>query len=194
MAPPPSDDLALYSAASAAVWEGWLEQHHAASPGVWLKLAKRGSGAKSVTYPQALGVALCFGWIDGQKRGYDERFWLQRFTPRKARSRWSEINRSKATALIEAGQMRPAGLREVEAAQADGRWNAAYAPQSSAAVPEDLQRALDENPAARAFFTTLTGSRRYAFLYRLHNVKTRTAREQRIAGYINRLNAGRTLD
>ncbi len=141
-----------------------------------------------------LDAAICFGWIDARRRGHDETFFLQRFTPRGPRSKWSQINRSKATELIAAGRMRPAGHAEVKAAQADGRWDAAYEPQSRATVPPDFERALDDNPAARDFFDTLTGSRRYAFLFRLHHVKTKAARERRIADYIARLSAGRTLE
>jgi uncharacterized protein YdeI (YjbR/CyaY-like superfamily) len=161
---------------------------------VWLKIAKPGSGQGTVSYAQALGVAICFGWIDGQKRALDDSFWLQRFTPRGPRSKWSEINRQKAADLIAAGRMRAAGRAQVESAQADGRWDAAYEPQSRATVPADLQRALDADPEAREFFATLTGARRYAFLYRLHNVKTPKARARRIAGYIELLSQRRTLN
>jgi uncharacterized protein YdeI (YjbR/CyaY-like superfamily) len=175
-------------------WERWLEAHHGQSPGVWLKIAKRGAGVESASYAQALEVAICFGWIDGQKRGFDERFWLQRFTPRGPRSRWSEINRGKAQELIAAGRMRDPGHRQVQAAQADGRWEAAYEPQSRTTIPPDFQAELDRNPAALQFFATLTGTRRYAFLYRLHNVKSPPARARRISSYIERLNAGQTLD
>ncbi|MDQ2896657.1 MAG: YdeI/OmpD-associated family protein [Actinomycetota bacterium] len=191
---PLAPELPIHAAATAADWEQWLGEQHAASPGVWLMIAKRGSDATSVSYPEALETAICFGWIDGQKRGRDERHWLQRFTPRGPRSRWSQINREAAEQLIAAGRMQPAGLRQVEAARADGRWSAAYPPQSSATVPDDFQSALDENPAARAFFMTLTGSPRYAFLYRLHSVRSPVGRRERIAGYIKRLNQGRTLD
>ncbi len=191
---PVDDGLPTIFFASAADWERWLEDNHAASDGVWIKIAKKSSGIGSVRYPEVLDTALCFGWIDGQKRGRDEHHWLQRFTPRSQRSRWSQINRDTAERLIAEGRMRPAGLRQVEAARADGRWAAAYPSQATAAVPEALQRALDENPAARAFFMTLTGSDRYAFLYRLHSVRSPVGRRERIAGYIKRLSQGRTLD
>lgn len=190
----PAPELPIHHAPAAADWEHWLEEQHAVSPGVWLMIVKRGSDATGVSYSEALEAAICFGWIDGQKRGRDEHHWLQRFTPRGPRSRWSQINREKAESLIAAGRMRPAGLRAVESARSDGRWAAAYPPQSSATVPDDLQRALDENPAARAFFMTLSGSPRYAFLYRLHSVRSPTGRRERIAGYIKRLSQGRTLD
>jgi uncharacterized protein YdeI (YjbR/CyaY-like superfamily) len=140
-----------------------------------------------------LDAAICFGWIDARRQAYDEIFFLQRFTPRGPRSIWSQLNREKATALIGAGRMRGAGLEQVAAAQDDGRWDGAYEPQSRATVPPDFQRALDENPAAREFFATLTGSTRYAFLFRLHHVKTSAARKRRIAHYIETLSAGRTL-
>jgi uncharacterized protein YdeI (YjbR/CyaY-like superfamily) len=174
-------------------WEQWLERHHDAVPGVWLKFAKKGTGVRTVVYAEALEVALCFGWIDGQVSRYDEVYYLQRFTPRGKRSKWSQINVGHATRLIEAGRMRPSGLAAVQAAQADGRWDEAYAPASRAEIPDDLQQALDANPSAQAFFATLKGERRYAFLYRLHNVKRPEARARRIADYIERLSAGRTL-
>ena len=186
-------ELERHHAAGAEEWERWLEGNHTHSPGVWLMIAKKDGGARSVSYAQALETAICFGWIDGQRRPHDDAFYLQRFTPRGPRSRWSQINRAKAQALTAAGRMRPAGAREIEAAQSDGRWEAAYEPASRATVPPDLQAALDRAPAAAAFFATLTGARRYAFLYRLHNVKTPAARERRIAGYIARLTDGRTL-
>jgi uncharacterized protein YdeI (YjbR/CyaY-like superfamily) len=161
---------------------------------VWLKLAKKSSPEPSVTQPDAIEEALCFGWIDGQSRSYDEHYYLQRFTPRRARSKWSQINREKAQRLIADGRMHPAGLAQVEAARADGRWEAAYPAQSQAQVPEDFQRALDQHPGAKRFFETLTGSTRYAFLYRLHNVRKPEARAKRIAMYIERLSESKTLD
>lgn len=186
--------LAIVELADPPAWERWLEAHHATAPGVWLKFAKKGTGVRTVVYAEALQIALCFGWIDGQVGRYDEVYYLQRFTPRSRRSKWSQINVAHATRLIEAGQMRPAGLAAVHAAQADGRWDQAYAPQSQATVPDDFQAALDAHPQAKAFFATLTGSTRYAFLYRLHNVTRPASRSKRIADYIERLSAGRTLD
>jgi uncharacterized protein YdeI (YjbR/CyaY-like superfamily) len=187
-------ELEILERSSARDWERWLESNHAGSPGVWLKIAKPRSGRPTVTYADGLEVAICFGWIDGQKRAFDDSFWLQRFTRRGPRSKWSQINRQKATELIAAGRMREAGHAQVQAAQADGRWEAAYEPQGRATVPDDLQRALDANPAAREFFATLTGARRYAFLYRLHHVTTPAARARRIASYLELLSAGRTLN
>jgi uncharacterized protein YdeI (YjbR/CyaY-like superfamily) len=180
--------------ADAAAWERWLAAQPADSPGAWLQIAKKGCEPPTVTYDAALDSAICFGWIDGQKRAYDDTCWLQRFTPRGSRSKWSQINCERARRLIDAGRMRPAGQAQVDAARADGRWDAAYEPQSAATVPPDLQRALDDNPAAKRFFATLTGARRYAFLYRLHNVKTDKGRARRIASYIELLSESRTLN
>lgn len=174
-------------------WEEWLERHHSDQLGAWLKLAKKGSPTPTVTFSEALESAHCYGWIDGQISRYDEHYYLQRFTPRKARSKWSQINREKVTKLIQQGRMKPAGLAQVEAAKADGRWDEAYAPQSQITVPDDFQAALDANPEARQFFATLTGSTRYAFLYRLHHVKAPDRRAERIAGYIERLSRRETL-
>lgn len=184
-----SDALETLPFETPTAWEAWLEAHHTDSPGVWLKLAKAGTGMPSVTYAEALEVALCFGWIDGQKGALDERFWLQKFTPRRAKSGWSRVNREKVTALMAAGRMRPAGLRQVEAAQADGRWDAAYDSQRTAEVPPDLERALEEHPAARAFFQTLNSANRYAVLYRVQTAKrpeTRAARIQQIVAMLER--------
>jgi uncharacterized protein YdeI (YjbR/CyaY-like superfamily) len=187
-------ELPILECASEADWEQWLEDNHAGSQGVWLKFAKQGAGPTTVTHAEALEGAICFGWIDGQARRMDETYYLQRFTPRRPRSKWSQVNREKAERLTAAGRMREAGHAQISAAQADGRWEAAYEPSSRATVPDDLRRALDAEPAARAFFETLTGMRRYAFLYRLHHVKTPQARQRRIAGYIELLREGRTLE
>lgn len=186
-------ELPIIEAADQPAWRRWLAANHSRVDAVWLKLAKKGSPTPSVSYAEALEEAICFGWIDGQVRRFDEHFYLQRFTPRRPRSKWSQINREKATQLIDAGRMQPAGLAQVEAAKADGRWEGAYPAQAEATVPDDLRAALDANPAARRFFETLTGSTRYAFLYRLHNVTDRKRRQQRIADYVARLEAGRTL-
>jgi uncharacterized protein YdeI (YjbR/CyaY-like superfamily) len=188
-----ASDLPILELPDRGAWTAWLEDNHASSPGVWLKLAKKGAPSPTVAYPEALEEAIRYGWIDGQKRGYDERYWLQRFTARGPRSKWSQVNRQKATELIEQGRMRPAGLAQVRAAQQDGRWEQAYEAQSAATVPPDLQEALDRHPAAKAFFHTLTGARRYAFLYRLHHVRKAEARAKRIERYIELLSAGRTL-
>lgn len=173
--------------ASPAELEGWLEREQASSAGVWLKIAKKGSGVKSVSYAEALEVALCFGWIDSQKRGFDEKFFLQRFTPRRPRGRWSRINREKAEGLIESGRMLPAGLVEVEAAKADGRWEDAYEGQRTAEVPADLQRELDARPAAGEFFATLDSANRYAIVYRLEEAKKPETRDRRLRKFVEML-------
>jgi uncharacterized protein YdeI (YjbR/CyaY-like superfamily) len=162
----------------------WFESNHTTASGFWLKIAKGAHAGTTVNYDQVLDIALCFGWIDGQKKPLDDEFWLQRFSPRKARSRWSKRNRGKAEALIEAGQMRPAGVREVEAARADGRWDAAYEGQKSATVPDDLRFALDADPEASAFFETLNGVNRFAILYRIGDAKKPETRAARIAKFV----------
>lgn len=191
MAPKP--DLPIVDCPDEATWERWLDANHDSSAGVWLRFAKKASGRSSVTHAQALEHALRYGWIDGQVRPYDDASWLVRFTPRGPRSKWSQRNRDKVTELIAQGRMKPAGLAQVAAAQEDGRWEAAYPPQSAAPVPDDFQRALDANPAAGKFFATLTGATRYAFLYRLHHVTKPETRAKRIADYIELLGAGKTL-
>ena len=178
---------------SAQEWEEWLAANHETSDGVWMLIAKKGGGADSVSYPEALEAALCFGWIDGQKGPLDDLHWRQRFTPRRARSRWSRINREKAEALIADGRMRPAGLREVERARADGRWDAAYAGAKAATVPPDLELALAENDEARAFFATLSSANRYAILYRIGEAKRPQTRADRIAKFVAMLSRHETI-
>jgi len=174
-------------------WEAWLERNGSTSPGVWLRLAKKGAEDLTVSYAEALESALCFGWIDGQKRAESERYWLQRFTPRTARSIWSKINRAKAEVLIASGRMRPAGLLEIDRAKHDGRWDAAYPSASTAVVPDDLQAALDANKKARAFFATLNSQNRYAVLFRIQNVKKQETRARKIAQFVDMLGKGETL-
>ena len=181
---PAKAELPTLSPKDARAWEAWLVKQPADSPGCWLKLAKKGHPTFKLDYAQALEVALCHGWIDGQKAAHDDGFWLQRFTPRKARSGWSKINCEKAEKLIAAGKMKPAGLREVERAKADGRWAQAYASARTADVPEDLRRALDANPKAAAFFATLKGANRYAILYRVQTAKKPETRAARIAKFV----------
>ena len=188
----PKDELPIIEFADQAAWERWLQREHASSKGVWIKIAKKATGIPTVTHAEALTEALCYGWIDGQRAPDDESFFLQRFTPRRPRSKWSQVNRQKAIDLIEQGRMRPAGLAEVEAAKADGRWEAAYAPQSSQSIPEDFQRALDENPAAKEFFATLRGVRRYSFIFRIADAKRPETRERRIREFVAMLAEGRT--
>ncbi len=170
--------------ASRGAWEAFLEERHATSDGLWLKIAKKGSGIESVTYGQAVEVALCYGWIDGQVRKFDEHHYLQRFTPRRPRSKWSKVNREKVARLIERGEMKPAGLREVERARADGRWDAAYDSPSTATVPEDLQKELEKNERARQFFSELDGRNRYAILYQIQDAKRPETRARRISKYV----------
>jgi uncharacterized protein YdeI (YjbR/CyaY-like superfamily) len=181
------------SFATAAEWEAWLEEHHGDSPGIWLRIAKKQSGIASVRYPEVLEIALCFGWIDGRREALDDVWFLQRFTPRRPRSRWSRINRDTAQRLIDQGRMRPAGLREVERAQADGRWEAAYDGQRTSTVPDDLQRELDARPQAKAFFDSLSSQNRYAILYRLQDAKRPETRARRLAQFVAMLEAGETL-
>jgi uncharacterized protein YdeI (YjbR/CyaY-like superfamily) len=180
-------DLPVVSFASRDAWEAWLAERHASSRGVWLKFAKKASGHATVSYAEALEVALCYGWIDGQKGKLDDDWWVQRFTPRKPRSRWSQINCGKATELIERGKMHPAGLREVERAKADGRWDAAYHSQSAITVPEDLRQELAKDPEAREFFSTLDSANRYAILYRLQEAKKPETRARRFEKYVTML-------
>jgi uncharacterized protein YdeI (YjbR/CyaY-like superfamily) len=188
-----ADDLPILLFATPPDLEAWLEENHTQPDGFWLKVAKKGSGERSVTYAEALGLALCFGWIDSQKRGHDEKFFLQRFTPRRPRGRWSRINRDKAEELIAAGAMRPVGMAEVEAAKADGRWEAAYEGQRTARVPSDLQRELDANAAAREFFAGLDSANRYAILYRLDDAKKPETRERRLRKFVAMLERGETI-
>jgi uncharacterized protein YdeI (YjbR/CyaY-like superfamily) len=180
----PADPLPVVSFESTDAWDAWLTAHAADSPGLWLKIAKKGSAGRSISYSDALDVALCHGWIDGQKGRLDDEYWLQRFTPRKPGSKWSKINTERAAALIESGRMRPAGLREVERAQGDGRWEQAYESQSRVTVPEDLARALAANQRARAFFATLDSTNRYAILYRIGTAKRPETRAKRIDTFV----------
>jgi len=187
-----ADDLPTLLFADRAELERWLEGNHG-SDGAWLKIAKKGAEEPSVTYAEALELALCFGWIDSQKRGHDDQHFLQRFTPRRPRGRWSKINREKAEALIAADAMRPAGLAEVEAAKGDGRWEAAYEGQRTAQVPDDLQRELDANPAAAEFFAGLDGANRYAVIYRLNDAKKPETRERRLRKFVAMLERGEKI-
>jgi len=178
--------------ASASEWRAWLEEHHAAPAGVWLKIAKKGRGIETVTHAEALEEALCFGWIDAVRHAHDEDYFLQRFVPRRPKSKWSQVNRDKVLALTGAGRMHPAGLAEVERAKADGRWDAAYAPQSQATVPDDLQAELDARPKAKAAFATLKSQNRYAILYRLRDAKRPETRARRLQQFVEMLERGET--
>jgi uncharacterized protein YdeI (YjbR/CyaY-like superfamily) len=185
--------LPVLSFESAAAMAAWLERHGAASAGFWLRLFRKGSGAASVAKAEAVDTALCHGWIDGLMNPYDGASWLIRFTPRRPRSKWSQINRERAEALIAEGRIRPAGLAEVEAAKADGRWADAYPPHSRAEPPPDLQAALDASPKAAAFFATLKGANRYAIVYRVLDAKRPETRAKRIASFVEMLERGETL-
>jgi uncharacterized protein YdeI (YjbR/CyaY-like superfamily) len=168
-------------------WCSWLRENHATSSGVWLRIARKSANVRSVSYPQAVDTALCFGWIDGQKKSDDTNCWLQRFTPRSQRSVWSKINREKALRLIELGQMHAAGLREVERAKRDGRWDGAYDSPSGATIPADFQAVLDKTPRAKAFFATLDRRNRYAVLFRIQTAKRAEARAKRIKQFAEML-------
>ncbi len=168
-------------------WASWLKENHESSPGVWLQLAKKGSGLPSVSYDEAIEIALCFGWIDGQKRAHSGQFWLQNFTRRSGKSVWSKINKNKALALIKAGKMEPAGLREVDRAKSDGRWDLAYDSASTATVPNDLQSALDGNTRAGNFFATLDRRNRYAILFRIQTARKAETRAKKIAQFVQML-------
>jgi uncharacterized protein YdeI (YjbR/CyaY-like superfamily) len=173
-------------------FSAWLKKNHSGSPGVWLKLAKQGAHP-SVTYAEALEEALCYGWIDGQKKGFDDEWWLQKFTPRGPRSIWSKINREKALALIKTGRVQPAGLAAIEAAKKSGRWEAAYESQRTAGLPPDFQAELDKRPHASAFYATLNSANRYAIHFRLHNAKKPETRARRMQQFLEMLERGEKL-
>jgi uncharacterized protein YdeI (YjbR/CyaY-like superfamily) len=179
--------------ATARSFETWLRKNHASSDGAWLMIAKAGAEKPTVTYAQAVEIALCHGWIDGQKKALDDQHWLQRFTPRRARSLWSKVNREKAEALIESGRMQPSGLAEIDRAKGDGRWQAAYDGARTAAVPPDLQAALDARPQARSFFAQLDGTNRYAVLWRIQTAKRAETRARRIDVLVEMLARGEKI-
>lgn len=171
-------------------WEGWLAENYTASTAIWICYAKKDTGIPSLTYPEAVDGALCWGWIDGQVASLDRQFYLQRFTRRRTKSRWSQVNVGKVAALLAAGRMQQPGLDEVSAAQADGRWNAAYASPSNITVPEDFQQALDQNPKALSAFLALRSQDRYSILYRIHEAKRPETRARRIAKFLSMLADG----
>lgn len=186
-------DLPVKAFATPRAWERWLARESTTSEGLWIRLAKQGSEVISISYEQAVEVALCYGWIDSQKAPVDEQFWLQRFTPRKPGSRWSKINCGRVEALLAAGRMKPGGRREVERAKADGRWDAAYAGQATMAVPDDLEAALAKDSKAKRFFSTLDAANRYAILYRIHDAKQPETRARRIAQFVEMLSRHETV-
>lgn len=187
------DGLPQLPFASAAGWEAWLEANHDSSPGVWLKIAKKGTGIASVTNAEALDVGLCYGWINGRREALDDDYYLQRYTPRRPRSNWSQINVEKVVELTAAGRMRPAGLAEVAQAKADGRWDAAYESPRRIGVPDDLERELAGRPAARELFDALDSRNRYAILYRLAEAKRPETRARRLAKFVAMLEAGERI-
>ena len=186
-------ELPVLAFASSVDWERWLEAQAPASPGLWLKLAKAGSGISSVSKQEAVDAALCHGWIDGQLDKFDSEYFLVRFTPRRAKGKWSEVNRQRALALIEAGRMRAGGVREIDRAKQDGRWNTAYAPQSRATVPSDFQAALDRDPGAKDNFAALDSANRYAMLFRIAEAKRPQTRAQRIEKFVAMLRRGEAI-
>ena len=187
------DGKPILTLASEAEWEAWLDAEHATSDGVWLKFAKKGSGVETVVYAEALDVALCYGWIDSQVARLDERFYLQKFTPRRARSKWSQINREKIEALTKEGRMKPAGLEQVELAKADGRWDAAYSSPANIEVPDDLKAALEASPKAAEFWDGLNKSNRFAILYQLQDAKKPETRARRLEKFVGMLERGEKL-
>jgi len=189
----PKSELPKIAFTNQTSWEKWLKANHLSSTGIWLQLAKKTAATPSVTYPEAIEVALCYGWIDGQKKSHDAETWLQKFTPRGRKSIWSKINCEKALALIESRKMKPAGLSEVERAKQDGRWEQAYDSPSKATVPPDLQKALNKNPRAKAFFAKLEGRNRYAILWRVQTAKKAETRAKRIALFVEMLERGEKL-
>lgn len=182
-----ADNLAVMPFGTARDWEAWLYEHHTDTKGIWLKIAKKGTRIPSVSYAEALDSALCYGWIDGQKASFDEQYWLQKFTPRGPKSMWSKVNCDKVDALAAEGRMQPAGIRQVELARADGRWDLAYDSQSKITMPADLQLELDKNQEAQDFFNTLNSVNRYAILYRIQTAKKPETRAALIQKYVSML-------
>jgi len=180
-------DLPILPFASQSKWASWLSKQHDKAAGLWLKLAKKDSGIPSLTYDEAVESALCYGWIDSQKGSFDDKYWLQKFTPRGPKSMWSKVNTEKAEKLIKSGEMKPAGLKTVQAAKEDGRWARAYHSQKTATVPADFQTALNKNKKAKSFFETMKASNRYVFLFRLQAVKSADTRARKIGQFIEML-------
>jgi len=184
---PKTTELPIAAFTNKKKWADWLAREHNKSAGVWLQIAKKDSGNPSVSYEEALEVALCYGWIDGQKKGFDDQYWLQKFTPRGPKSIWSKINTEKVERLIANGEMKSAGLKAIELAKQDGRWEAAYASQKNISVPEDFQTALDKNKKAKTFFASLNSVNRYAILFRIHNAKKPETRARKIQQFVEML-------
>ena len=191
MDPKPGEPVLLFE--SPAAFERWLAKQHRSATVVWIKHVKKATGAPSITWSEAVDVALCYGWIDGQSKSLDDRHFVQRYTPRRATSVWSKLNRERVGRLIAAGRMQPAGLAEIERAKADGRWESAYDSPKTASVPDDLSAALAKRPAAKAAFATLDATNRYAILHRLMTAKQPATRARRLATFVDMLEAGKTL-
>jgi len=175
----------------APTWETWLATHHQKQEGIWLKIAKKSSGVPSLADDEAVDLGLCYGWISGQRKSYDEVYYLQKYVPRRPRSRWSQVNVAKVEELIAAGRMRQPGLKEIEAAKADGRWNLAYESQKNATVPPDFTAALDQNQRAKSFFESLNKTNRYAFILRITTAKDPEMRRSRIQKCVAMLQEGK---
>lgn len=184
------NDYPTLSFESQDAWAAWLEKQHSSSDGIWIKIAKKASGIPTVTYAEAVEVALCYGWIDGQMKRVDDDYFVQKFTPRRARSKWSKVNIGKVEELIAAGKMKPAGLAEIERAKTDGRWDAAYDSPRTATVPPELEEALEKQPAAKETFGTLTSSQRYSILYSIQDAKRPETRARRITKFVEMLARG----
>ena len=189
----PATELPIEFFASKRAFATWLAKNHAKSTGIRVQLGKKSAGVASLTYPEAVEVALCYGWIDGQANRLDDDYYVQRFTPRRPQSIWSKINREKAQGLIDSGAMRPAGMREVERARADGRWDAAYASPKNAAIPEELVAALRKNAKARKFFETLDSRNRYSIIHRIETAKKADTRARRVTQFVDMLAKGETI-
>ena len=188
-----ADNLPIMSFETQQDWEAWLKDHHTDTKGLWLKIAKKETGRSSLSYSEALESAICYGWIDGQKASFDEQYWLQKFTPRGPKSIWSKVNCDKATELLAEGRMQQAGIRQVELAKADGRWESAYESQSKVTVPTDFQSELDKNQKAKDFFSTLDSRNRYAILFRIQTAKKPENRSARIQKFIEMLSKNQRI-
>ena len=196
MAPVVPDPKKIRSFRTEAAFDAWLRTHHARETEIWLRIYKKGSGTPTVTNAQALDVVLCWGWIDGIRKSFDDKSFLQRYTPRRARSIWSQINREHVRRLTAAGRMRPPGQQQIDAAKADGRWDAAYAPMraaTAASIPDDLRAAIDANPRARRTFGTLGRQNLFALAFRTNNMKTPAGRARKIAALVAMLARGETI-
>lgn len=186
-------NIPIIAFADAAAWKSWLDKNHTDPIGVWVKIAKKHSGIQSISYAEALDEALCYGWIDGLKRSYDELYFLQKFTPRRKRSLWSKVNIGKVEALIAAGRMQSAGMTQIELAKADGRWDAAYESQTTATAPDDLITALEQNPDAKTFFASLTKAEKYSVLWRLMTATSPAIRSKRLTSMVESLSAHKKI-